>query len=561
MNSVFFLVLRRMRAPLIVLVVIYAISVLGLTLVPGVDAEGKTAPPLSFFHAFYFISYTATTIGFGEIPTAFSEAQRLWVTVCIYLTVIGWSYSIVTLLALLQDDSFKSVLVKLRFARRVRAMREPFHLLCGCGETGSLVCHTLDRLDQRFVVVERSAERVQALDLQDFRSDAPALAGDARQAEVLQLAGLAHPLCQGVLALTDDEEVNLAVAVAARLISPHLPVLARADSPTIAANMASFGVQHVLNPFAEFADALAMGIHAPHLSRLNQLLTGIPGEVLAESHVPPAGAWVVAGYGRLGHEVVRELVGEGMPVRVLDPEARAPELQVLPRTGVDAESLQLAGIESARGLVAGTPSDINNLAIAMTARQLNPTLFIAVRQNHSSNAPLFDAFGADLTLVPSREVAQRCLAWLTTPLLPSFLQLAREQSTRWVAELEASLASLCEGCIPLTWSVVLDEGSAPAVCADLRRGERISLGALLGEGGAGEAGLAVRCLLLARGGERQLLPGLEQSLAVGDALLLSGQISARAGLRLRLLNANTLAYVLGRERPGGWLWQRWANHS
>ena len=38
MNSAFFLVLRRMRVPIIVLIVIYAVSVFGLTLVPGVDA-------------------------------------------------------------------------------------------------------------------------------------------------------------------------------------------------------------------------------------------------------------------------------------------------------------------------------------------------------------------------------------------------------------------------------------------------------------------------------------------------------------------------------------------
>ena len=82
-----------MRAPIILLIVLYGIAVVGLTLVPGVDAAGKPAPPLSFFHAFYFISYTATTIGFGEIPNAFSDAQRMWVTVCIYLTVVGWSYS------------------------------------------------------------------------------------------------------------------------------------------------------------------------------------------------------------------------------------------------------------------------------------------------------------------------------------------------------------------------------------------------------------------------------------------------------------------------------------
>ena len=139
MNSAFFLVLRRMRVPIIVLIVIYAISVFGLTLVPGIDADGKAAPPLSFFHAFYFVSYTATTIGFGEIPNAFSDAQRMWVTISIYLTVVGWSYSIVTLIALLQDKGFQNTLTVNRFSRRVRLIKEPFYLICGCGETGNLI--------------------------------------------------------------------------------------------------------------------------------------------------------------------------------------------------------------------------------------------------------------------------------------------------------------------------------------------------------------------------------------------------------------------------------------
>jgi hypothetical protein len=46
-----FLVLRRMRVPLIVLITIFAVSVLGLTLVPGQDAAGRPAH-LGIFDAF-----------------------------------------------------------------------------------------------------------------------------------------------------------------------------------------------------------------------------------------------------------------------------------------------------------------------------------------------------------------------------------------------------------------------------------------------------------------------------------------------------------------------------
>ncbi len=50
-SAAVFLVLRRMRVPLMVLVLVFAISVLGLTLVPGADAEGRPER-LSFFDAF-----------------------------------------------------------------------------------------------------------------------------------------------------------------------------------------------------------------------------------------------------------------------------------------------------------------------------------------------------------------------------------------------------------------------------------------------------------------------------------------------------------------------------
>ena len=101
MNSIFFLILRRLRAPLITLIVSYGIAVFGFTLMPGLDAEGRPWH-MSIFEAFYVISYTATTIGFGEIPYAFSQDQRLWMTFSIYLTVISWFYAIGKIIALAQ---------------------------------------------------------------------------------------------------------------------------------------------------------------------------------------------------------------------------------------------------------------------------------------------------------------------------------------------------------------------------------------------------------------------------------------------------------------------------
>ena len=120
---------------------------------------------MSLFDAFYFMSYTATTIGFGELPWPFTAAQRLWVTFSIYLSVIGWAYAIGSLLTLLQDRAFRHAVALQRFTSKVARMREPFLLLAGYGRTGELLVKAFDALGQQVVVIDESAERIDALDL------------------------------------------------------------------------------------------------------------------------------------------------------------------------------------------------------------------------------------------------------------------------------------------------------------------------------------------------------------------------------------------------------------
>ena len=94
MGDVSLLALRRLRAPLIALILAYAISVFGLTLMPGIGPDGEPYF-LGIFHAFYVISYTATTIGFGELPYPFTDAQRAWTIFSIYLSVTCWALSLI----------------------------------------------------------------------------------------------------------------------------------------------------------------------------------------------------------------------------------------------------------------------------------------------------------------------------------------------------------------------------------------------------------------------------------------------------------------------------------
>ena len=553
MNSAFFLVLRRMRAPIIVLIVIYAISVVGLTLIPGIDADGRMSAPLSFFHAFYFISYTATTIGFGELPGAFSDAQRLWVTICIYLTVVGWSYSVVTLIALLQDKGFQNTLTTNRFARRVLRLKAPFYLVCGCGETGNLIARTFDRIEQAFVVLEKDELRVEELDLQDFKTDTPALAADASVPDNLLLAGLKHPKCRGVLAVTNDEQANLAIAIAVRLLNPDVPVIARARSAAVTANMASFGTDHIINPFERFADHLALAVASPERFCLIELLTSLPESPVPEPHRPPRGHWILCGYGSFGRAVADRLRDTGITLTIIDPAAKDAGQQFM-GDGTEAITLRQAGIDQATGIVAGTDNDINNLSIAVTARELKPELFVVTRQNQAANSPLFSAFGADFTVLPSRIVAQETIAILTAPLLARFLEHVHKLDETQCRQLVERLQAECGDLTPAVWDIRLDAEEAPAITQALINSRPIQLGEIMRDGADRSCRLPIVPLLVERDADSLLLPNETLVLQAGDRLLFASTLAARRDLELSLNNANELDFVLtGHENSGSLL--------
>jgi len=190
-NSTLLLTLRRLRAPIILLISIFAIGMVGLVLIPGVDADGRPWH-MSIFQAFYFTSYTASTIGFGEIPYPFSDRQRLWVTAIIYASVIGWAYLLANILSLGRDQAVRKAFADRRFRRSVEALVEPFFLICGFGETGRLIARALDKRGRRFVVVEIDETRAQQIDLMEFRQVPLALAGDARLPASLEAADCAR---------------------------------------------------------------------------------------------------------------------------------------------------------------------------------------------------------------------------------------------------------------------------------------------------------------------------------------------------------------------------------
>jgi voltage-gated potassium channel len=561
-SSTIFLFMRRMRAPLITLIVIFSISVVGLTLIPGIDPAGHPAR-ISLFESFYFMSYTATTIGFGELPWPFTPGQRLWVTFAIYLSVIGWAYAIGSMLTLVQDRSFRQALALRRFSGKVARLREPFLLVVGYGRAGELLAKAFDALGQQLVVIDKSSDRVDALDLGSYHADIPGLVADAANPHHLSAAGLDHPFCSAVLALTNDDETNLAVTMTAALLRPDLPVVSRTISATIAERMHAFGTPAVVNPFDRFGEHLRLALNAPSSYQLLTWLEAGPGAELPDRGRPPTdGRWVMCGYGRFGREVTSDLRAGGLEVTIIEPaEQGEPEPGVIVGDASDPDVLAQADLASAVGLVAGTDNDTTNLSMLATARRQNPQLFLAARQNRPTSAALFEAMRVDALLVPTEVVAHEVYAQISTPMLWRFIQEMPARGEEWAAELIQRLRHNCGRELPALWKIKLDRVQAPALDGWLGDGV-VTLGDLVRSPEDRERRLQVVPLLHLRDGGAVLTPDGDTVLARDDELLFAGQSSERRELESTLVIDSTAAYVLFDQHiPSSWVWRRLSRKS
>ncbi|MCU0814244.1 MAG: NAD-binding protein [Burkholderiaceae bacterium] len=554
MTDVLVLILRRLRAPIITLISVYAIAIFGLVLMPGTDPDGNPWR-LSVFDAFYIMSYTATTIGFGEVPHPFSYAQRLWMTVSIYLTVIGWAYTLGAIFALARHPAFRVALGRYRFEARVRRMTDPFFVVCGYGQSGRRLVSALDEIGFATVVVESDPDRARAHLVLDTQQPSALLIADARAPDVLEAAGVRMRGCAGLVALTSGDEVNQSIAIGARVLADNLPVLARVKSLGARETLESVGGVLVVNPFETFAVNFGMALAQPDVLRLEDRLSGVPGTKPPRRIEAPRGHWVDAGYGRFGHCAASALEQAGLPFKAIDVDpAQCGEEGIL-GSALAEQVLRQAGIEQAVGLIAGTDSDANNLAIVNNARRLRRRLFVVIRQNQVGNRALIEAARADVEFVQAVVMTHEVVQLLTTPLLNRFLMRARRQNAVWAVGMAGRIRDTVGDAVPHTWALDCDQVLLGARRAFVERPEPpLTLAHLLMDPDDRRRSLKAVPLLLLSGGRDVLLPDEHTVLRPGDRILFAGEAGVEGLQRHALGDDGAIDYLrTGREPPRTWL--------
>lgn len=144
-----------------------------------------------------------------------------------------------------------------------------------------------------------------------------------------------------------------------------------------------------------------------------------------ENHV------IICGFGRIGSIVAREITVNGTMAPVIlekDPEI----IQELEEKGFlfingDATSdevLERAGIKRAKALIAALSMEAANVYVALTARQLNPKLYIVARADSEQHIPRLRLAGADRVMMPHTLGGVRMAQSVLRPTVTSFLEMA-----------------------------------------------------------------------------------------------------------------------------------------
>lgn len=138
---------------------------------------------------------------------------------------------------------------------------------------------------------------------------------------------------------------------------------------------------------------------------------------------------IICGYGRVGRRAALEFRATGTPYVVLDFSPPALEVAkergdlYVEGTGTNDEDLTRAGLERARGLMASSDSDTDNLYITLSARAARPELFIVARASDDGAATKLRLAGADRVVQPYSTAGQEMAKLVLKPQVAAFLEM------------------------------------------------------------------------------------------------------------------------------------------
>jgi voltage-gated potassium channel len=163
--------------------------------------------------------------------------------------------------------------------------------------------------------------------------------------------------------------------------------------------------------------------------------------------------YIICGFGRIGSLICKEFAAK--PVAFVVVESKAEVIEKLEKehypylrgNATEDESLLKAGIKHAKGLISVVTSDTENVYITLTARGLNPDLYILARAGEEGSDIKLQRAGANKVISPYHIGGSRMAQAILRPNVVDFIEIAtgRDHFDLQMEEICIPEASYCAG--------------------------------------------------------------------------------------------------------------------
>jgi voltage-gated potassium channel len=159
--------------------------------------------------------------------------------------------------------------------------------------------------------------------------------------------------------------------------------------------------------------------------------------------------YIVCGAGRVGRQVIKEMQRRNADFVIVESdEAKGHKLLeqgllVLIGDATDEETLRGAGLARARAIVCTLPTDADNVYSTITARGLNPLLYIVARASEEAAIPKLLKAGANRVISPVLIGGHRIAQAVLSPAVSEFIELTTmtEDLDLWMEEVQIDASS------------------------------------------------------------------------------------------------------------------------
>jgi voltage-gated potassium channel len=139
--------------------------------------------------------------------------------------------------------------------------------------------------------------------------------------------------------------------------------------------------------------------------------------------------YIICGYGRVGQQIGDEFRAAGAAYVVVDfhdealAAARERNDYVIEGDGTDEDNLATAGLARARGLVASSDSDADNVYITLSARAVRPDLLVVARASTTDAAKKLQIAGAERVVQPYAAAGRVMANLMLKPQVTAFVDV------------------------------------------------------------------------------------------------------------------------------------------